>query len=276
MGFIEKFRIAMFFMLALLLAACGKDTPPGLRSSGDIQINGPGFTDSVYVGSQRLYMLKALISGNHYTLRTSILDGSLSLNVFTSETAMKNGHAPVASAAPVPGLGTIYEAQFTAPGNGDLVAVVSGKPLGNLTSQFYTDLHLMSASVLFSFATPTIPASDSRSIPGGWIMVYSGPTISPAGVYSVSLTSTGTSTLLHPQMYIYEDSSLSISKLLYSSLTTSVGYSISRFATSPTLSVLSTELSFTNIISSVTFTGSGPYIVLKGNSTIDYTLGVMP
>jgi len=275
-------KLTVLAVLILGSAACAKSDNNGISSSGDIIVNGLGATGSVQGGLKRFYTLKNIISGQNYTIRTEIPllsdettpDGTLTVDIYTSESAFKNGEPAELAVPALSDHKNIYESNFTAASSGDYVIVLSGASLTTVDNQFFYELRLMSAAaaVLRSFATPTVPASKTLTISSGYLHIYSGGAITPSGTYSIRLASTITSTIGHPQMFVYADDTLTINKLLYSSISTSEGFNISSFSGGAPVTLLQE----TDLISSVTFSGTGPFIVLKGISTGAYTLTVEP
>ncbi len=296
--FIAKFTLLT--LLALGFAACGKSNP-GL-SLGALGVNGPGIDGSVPTGTKRVYTLLNINAGQNYTLRTEIAtlgtdttpDGTLTVSIYESEAAFKSDPTTsvttLAPLDPQTNFPYVYEANFQAPSSGNYVAVISGTSLTNSTTQFFYDLRLMSAdpaavpSVLTSFATTSVPASQTVAINPGYIQVYNGNTITSSGTYSINLKTTVTATVAYPQLFVYKDSTLKTESLLYSSVTNSINFIVTdfNFTTSPTSTPRPTDPN-NNLASGVTITGvpftsgtttGNPFIVVKGTSAVTYTLTV--
>jgi hypothetical protein len=138
---------------------------------------------------------------------------------------------------------------------------------------------------LKTFTTPTSFTSGTVLIGPGSLHVYSGPSITPPGTYSISLfsmfTTSLTTTLSYPQMFVYSDKSLTIRSLLYSVTSTTTEFISAAFSTFPSgtnvySTTSTTAPSASAVISNVTFTSNGPYILLRGAAQVNYTLTVGP
>lgn len=289
-------------MLFAALFACAKKHTDGggLRSLGELNVNGPQFDGSVHEGTKVLYTLKGIHENQNYTLRTEIAlrpdgsstkpDGTLTVDIYPTADAFRNDPgSPLKSALALPAPNSnIYEVNFDAPSASEYVVVLSGKSDSVPGIQFFYNLRLMSAdpTVLSSFTTATIPASAEQLVNPlnpGYLNIYSGGTITPSGSYNITLVSNATATQVNPQIFVYLDSSLTVSSLMLSSIPTATGgFVITTFNAGDV--VTTTELITnvnTNVISNVTFTNQaddgngvgGPFIVLKGVvSAVTYTL----
>jgi hypothetical protein len=283
-------RIVSNIMLVVALAvagaaSCSKSANDGIPSFGDLLVNGPGIDGSVKTGAQRFYMLKSINNGQRYTIRTGIglladgtTDGFLTVSVYAGEAAVKNKLPPepvsiVPLSAPY---GNVYEGSFTAQApTGDYVIVLSGESSDNGGVQTFYDLRIMTtdAAALTPFAQPSVPASDSQLLNPGYLAIYSGAAITSTGTFTVGLTSAATATILYPQLFIYGDGSLSLGSLILSSIPTSTNFNVTTFTSGAAVTVSQDA----DVISGVTFTGGGPYIVLKGIGLAQtYTLSVVP
>lgn len=285
-------------MLFTALFACKTRTGEvALRSSGEITVNGPQFDGSVHEGTKVLYTLKGIHEKQNYTLRTEIAlksdgsstssDGTLIVNIYSSADAFRNGQSPLKSADALPTPNSnIYEVNFDAESSDDYVVVISpGKPGSVPGIQFFYNLRLMSADptanppVLSSFTTVTIPASAEQLVNPlnpGYLNIYSGGSVTSEGTFTVSLVSNATTTVANPQMFVYLDSTLTISTLMLSSIPTSADFVVTRFNGGVPDSA-NAEHKDADVISSVTFTNGGPFIVLKGVvSAVTYTLSIGP
>ncbi len=277
--------------VTVLLASCGGYKSSGPQPTAVLTVNGISVSSSVEIGSVRIYTLSNITSGNQYLLRTVIAPGgSLTASVYTSMSSYKAGEAAVVTAVGVVP-NEFYEASFTAASSGDYVVVLSGTPVSTAdTALYFYNLRLMSAtgSALSTFQTPTVVPLTSAATATGTVfpdslIVYSGSTITPPSspFYSITL-SAATDTISYPQMFIYNDSSLSLESLLYSVITNTpfTEFTISNFASNTTISTFPTTslLASTATISAVSFpTGSGgPFILLRGVSQATYTLTVGP
>lgn len=259
--------------LLLALAACGNSDNSGIRVTANLLVNGAGVSGSVQEGTERFYVLQDLVAGNTYTLRTSIATdgGTLTMDVHRSEATYENAEPALVSAAPASRDPSVYEASFVAQETGDYLISITGEPGQAIAYQYFYDLRLFSSNALASFTTTTIPAAATALIEAGTVKIYSGAAVTPAGTYAVSLTSKATSTLGNPQVFVFSDGSLTIDKLLYSSYSTTTAFMITTFSTGTTPSP-----SEVNAIPGVVFSGSGPFIMLKGSTTVEYTLTVGP
>ncbi len=279
--------------VAVLLSSCGGYTSPGPQSTAVLTVNGTSVSSSVEIGSVRIYTLSNIIAGNQYLLRTVIAPGgALTASVYTSMSSYKAGEPPVVTAVGVVP-NNFYEASFTATTSGDYVVVLSGTPVSTAyTALYFYNLRLMSAtgSALSPLATNTVDpstgATTTGSISPDTIVVYSGASITPSPKsYSITLTA-ATDTISYPQMFIYNDSSLSLlSPLLYSVVTntpftafTISDFSLNSISTPSTFPTATPILLTTATISAVSFpTGSGgPFIMLRGVSQATYTVQIGP
>ncbi|MDH4163534.1 MAG: hypothetical protein OEW15_12700 [Nitrospirota bacterium] len=257
----------------LLLSACGGNDHSGIRATGVLTVNGSGWNGSVLVGAQRIYAFSNIVANNRYTVRTMISPGgTLEGKIYASEADYKNNAAPIASLLADTVSTHVYEVFFQAPSTGTYYIAMSGTPNSTNDSQFFYDLRIMSADALTSFATTTVPASNTEFIQAGYVKIYSGVTVTPAGTYTVSVTSKSTTTIGNPQIFIYNDEKLTIPSLLYSAISSTMDYTVNTIVSGVSTSVSSQ----TNSIPNVPFTSAGPFILLKGNSAIDYTITVGP
>ncbi|MGE5173348.1 MAG: hypothetical protein ACM3MD_05915 [Betaproteobacteria bacterium] len=290
--------LILLAVLALGVAACGKNSTS--LSLGAIDVNGPGIDGSIPAGTKRVYTLRSLNADQWYTVRTEIATdptdtskagGTLTVDIYASEDAFKNNEAPLISSTPVPTYPYVYEAYFQANPGGDYVAVISGTSFTNSATQFFYGLRLMSADpaavppVLTSFQTPTV--SQTVAINPGYIHVYNGGQISSSGTYTINLSSTVTSTIAFPQLFVYRNSgfpgnsALKIEDLLYSSVTDSTNFNVTIFsAGTPSALPLdpNNNINIGVTIAGVPFTSGtttgSPFIVVKGTSAVTYTLKV--
>jgi hypothetical protein len=302
---ILKPSLVAVLLLAALFACAKKHTEgAGLRSLGNIAVNGPGFDGSVHADAKVLYTLNGILANQNYTLRTEIgllsdslkSDGTLTALIYASADDFRNNpDAVVASAAPAVNNPNIYEVNFTAQSSGDYVVVISGVN-SVLNVQFFYNLRLMSAdpnadpTVLTRFTVTTVPALDehlSSPLNPGALNIYSGGTVTPSGDHSITLVSNATTTIANPQIFVYRDSTLTVSSLMLSSIPTVTEIVTTSFnaGVPVTTSVTSINVN-TNVISNVTFTNQAddninhvgsPFIVLKGAvSAATYTLSIGP
>jgi hypothetical protein len=290
---ITAFLIVMIVLLSAALAACG-DGAKGPFSSGDLFVNGTGIDGGVNAGETRFYTLRDIKQGARYTVRTQIVTNTaLDLEIYTSETSFKSGQTKadaIVSRMVVTGPSTTSsteyrEAQFTATQNGDYVVVVGGAPADPThITQLFFDLRLMSASVLTNF-TSTLPESidQERPIQAGEMKVYKGADTVSVSTHtiSLSLSTAPSTTTAYPHVFVFADDTLSLGSLIRSSISTSTGFQISAFAaetstSTTTLTILETTTSDSARILNVPFTTTGPYIVVKGNAALNYTLTIEP
>jgi hypothetical protein len=169
--------------------------------------------------------------------------------------------------------------------------VISGKSSSIPGIQFFYNLRLMSAdpTVLTHFASPGIPVSDAQLVNPlnpGYLNIYNGGELTPSGVYNITLVSNATTTQANPQIFVYLDSTLTVSSLMLSSIPTTTEFVITSFNAGVPTSI--TEQPNADVISNVTFTSTtyssdtgtvvgGPFIVLKGFiGAVTYTLSVGP
>ncbi len=271
--------LAVLVAVAFLVSSCRGSQKPGPQPFGVLIVNGPAANGGVELGGVRIYTLAGIIAGDRYLVRTSVAPGGiLQASVYTSLSAYKTGVPPLATATAV--AQDNYEIPFTATETGDYVVVLSGIPSSTAfnTLSFF-NLRVMSASVLSTFETPTVTASPATAtgtvFPDSFV-VYSGATITPPGTYSILLTSS-TLTISYPQMFIYADDSLSLGSLLYSVIASSTSFTVySGFQSggTPTTIPLFSTPSSSSTVTSVTFTGGGPFILLRGVSQATFTLEV--
>lgn len=269
----KKHLLALLAAVAVL-AGCGSGNPSNsVRISGVLFTNEPGLDGNVQTGSKRLYGLSSIVAGNNYTVRTSIAPGgTLSGEIYQDVDGYLKS-ALTASLVSVPTHSYIYEVHFIAPASGNYVIALGGVPAANIGSQFFYGLRLLSSSATTSFTpalSPAVAAESTEYIQSQVCKVYSGATVSPPGPYTVTLTSKYTITSGVPHMFIYADRSLTVPSMLYSSLATSTDYLI----TTVSSGVTTTRLSQASSIPNVTFSATGPYILLQGNTATQYTLTV--
>lgn len=282
---------ASVLAIATLLSACG-ESDHSVVSLGDLIVNGAGRDGSVPAGKKQFYAAKYIKATEKYTVRSQIVsmpsdttggpvqaDGTLSVAVYASQSAYLNNESPVKTAVPA---GTnfpyIFEAHFTAPSDGDYLIVISGASLTNSDKQFFYDLRIMSATTeLSSFSTSTNPpelAFDTQVLFSGDISVYSGASLTSSGTYTIRLTSQATTTSGYPHLFVYGDDRLTIESLLFSSISTSAGFTIREFSNG--VLVNTTSNAPDNIKSDVSFSASGPFFLVRGVSGAEYTLTVSP
>jgi hypothetical protein len=280
-------RLTVLITLSLFFAACGSSNNSG--ALGAITVNGPGLDGSVPAGTSRLFTLQSIVKDQTYTLRTEIplmllpdgtqaVDGTLTVFVYSSEDAFKNNlPALPVSVVPSTRFPSVYEGNFTAATSGDYVAAVSGTSLTIKDTQFFYNLRIMSAdpASLTSFVTPTILASNSTAYPGV-LAIYNGGNVTSSGTYSIRLTSSSTSTIGYPQLFVYSNNTLKTDSLLYSSVSNSMNFNITSFLTPTDQGV--TTLSPADVISGVTLTSGsdGPYIMVKGVASMPFSLSIEP
>lgn len=291
-------QLAFIAVLAAALASCKGNDGGGSLSRGDLYPNGTETFGSVVEGGQCFYVLRNIKAGGSYTLRTQIAPGStVRMDVYTSETAFKNGAAPIlpdeTPGYDLPPNDTIHELVFSPVASGDYVVVLSGTAASDgFGTLYFYDLRLMTSAndYLKTLATSTLDplsfTSGTVLIGPGSLHVYSGPSVTPPGTYAISLfsmfTTSLTTTLSYPQMFVYSDNSLTIRSLLYSVTSTSTEFIFSTFSTIPSgTNVYSTTTSTTvpvtnSVISNVNFTSNGPFILLRGAAQVNYTLTVGP
>lgn len=265
-------------ILSVVAAACGNHANDGLRLTGSLIVNGPGMNGNIQANTKRVYALTGIVQGNNYTVRTVIAPGgTLTGDIYqTREDYLSS--SPTLSTYPLVSNSTatcIHEVYFTAQSSGDHYLALGGVPGPDVNSLYVYDLRLLSSSVTTTLATAptsTVYAGNTASIVAEYLHIYSGATVSPPGTYTVSLTSKSTSTLGNPQMFIYAGPSLTADSLLYSSISTSMDYTIHTIVSGGTTSVSSPV----NAIPNVSFSASGPFILLKGNASVDYTLTIGP
>ncbi len=280
-------RLTVLTSLFLCFASCGSSNSSG--ALGAIYVNGPGIDGSLPTGSTRFYTLKYINKGQIYTLRTEIpalllpdgseiADGTLTVSVYSSESAYKNNlPAESISVTPSTRFPWVYEGFFTAASSGDYVAVLSGTSSTIKDAQFFYNLRVMSAdpAAIQSFVTPTILASNKEIIPGD-LAIYNGGNVTSSGTYSIRITSNASTTAGYPQLFIYSNNMLKADDLLYSSVTNSLNFYITSFPTPTSQGV--TTVSPVGVISGVTLTSAsdGPYIVVKGVTDVTFSLGIEP
>lgn len=258
----------------LLLAACGSNEQRGIRATGTLNVNANGWNGSVLVGTERIYAFSGIVAGNRYTVRALISPGgTLTGDIYENEAAYVNKAAPVASLVSDLTSTHVYEVYFQAPSSGTYLIAMGGTPKNTaIDQQFFYDLRIMSSDALTSFATTTLPATNTAFMEAGYVKIYSGATVTPEGTYTLSLTSKSTTTIGNPQIFVYADPTLTVPQLLYSAISGTMDYTVNTIASG----VTTTAISQTNSIPNVTFSATGPYILLKGNSSIEYTITVGP
>jgi hypothetical protein len=300
-----RLTLTIVLFVAALLGCPKSHTGGGVRSLGNLIVNGTGFDGSVHVSTNVMYTLKNIHEGKRYTVRTEIgvlpvselPDGTLTMDIYSSvEAFTSNPTVPVASASPehAPNA-NIYEVYFLAPSSGDYVVVINGTSSTVITNQPFYNLRLMSADpdptavppVLTLFTNPTttpFQAVQTTPLSPGTLNVYNGGDVASSGTYTISLVSSATTTLSNPQIFVYLDSSLTISSLMVSSIPTSTNFVVTRFSSGVPDTNGALQLD-SNIISDITFTSrtdssdpvGGPFIVLKGFvGLVTYTLTVGP
>ncbi len=261
-------------ILCSVVVACGSNQAKGFRVTGTLTVNGPGVNYGVLPGGTRVFALPGIVAGNHYRLRTQIAPGgTLAGIVYETQQAYLDSAPTITALASHPTYTYLYEADFTAPSTGSYLIALSGTPVSNVESLFFYDLRLLSSSETTTFAAaPTAPAvaANTASIAAGYVHIYSGSTISSAGSYTVSLTTAATTSISNPQLFVYADASLATDSLLYSSYATTEAYKIYSAASDTTYD------SQTNEIPDIAFSATGPFILIKGNASVEYTLTVSP
>lgn len=266
--------LSPLILLAAVLFGCADHTNDGIHATGSLIVNGLGWNGNVQVGSERIFTLKNIIEGNNYTVRTRIATaGTLTGTIYATEQDALDGGPVFASLVSHPTYSYLYEVNFTAPSSGDYYIALSGVPNTPIEFQYFYDLRLLSSSATTSFATApttTTIGGNTATLTAGYAHVYSGATLTSAGTYTVSVSSNATTTFENPQLYVYADSSLTTDSLLYSSYATTVDYQITKFA----LNTYTTVSSPVNEMPEIAFSATGPYILIKANSTTEYTLTV--
>ena len=267
-------HISLLLLLGAVLFGCGDHSTNGLKVTGDLLVNGPGVNGNVQANGRRVYAFRNVVAGNHYTVRTQIAPGgTLTGDIYENDQDCLNSGPTVTSLVSHGTYTNIHEASFTALSSGDYFIALSGIPKPEVDSLYFYDLRLLSSSATTSFATAptgTIIAANTTTITAGYVHLYSGSTVTPPGTYTVNLTSASTTTMGNPQMFIYGDPSLSTESLLSSSYSASSQYMITTYATN----TFSTVESPVNEISGLPFSAGGPFILIKGYTTIEYTLTV--
>jgi len=287
----------LIFLILSVIVTCGRQKTS--LSLGTLTVNGPGINGSIPVGTKRIYTLKGIETGNHYTVSSWIRsfttptapDGSLRIDIYTSEDAFKNNPAVFAatsvSSSQDP---TFSEATFTAVSSGDYVAAMSGTPPHDVPDeQFFYKLRVTSAEIKTAF-TPTITtntASNTATISSGYRHVYHGGDVLTTGTYTINLRSNVTTTAVFPVLYVYSNLNLKRDDLLYSCNSDTLGQYLYVIKL-PSLTATPDPLQ-NNIVSGVTipnvpFTSStdtsgtpGPYIVVNGiASSTTYSLSISP
>jgi hypothetical protein len=285
-------QLVFIALFAVALASCWGNDGGGSLSRGDLYPNGTSVNGSVAEGGECFYVLRNIKAGPDpvvnpytYTLRTQIAPGgTVRMDVYTSEAAYKNGQKAITpletlaySAFPND---TMHEVVFSPATSGDYVVVLSGTAgTDGFGTLYFYDLRLMTsaADYLRTLTTSTLdPASYTSGtvlISPGYMHVFSSPVVT-AGTYTISLYSmintSPAATISYPQMFVYSDGSLAIRSLLYSVTSNSTEFNIFSTATGTSFS------SSSAVVSSVTFTSGGPYIMLRGIGQVDYTLTVAP
>jgi len=265
-------RIAILALALLGTVACGKSDKS--RSMGTLDANSSGIDGSVPAGAERIYTLRGITAGYEYTLRTTVTDTNLSMKIFKSEAAYKNGDTDISTASTVTvsvesyPTTTYYEAHFTPDTSGEYVVILGALKGAVNKDEFFYDLRLMSPSVLTAISLPTTESSISP----GQLKIFSGGTIS-AGTYtySISLKSGTGITANCPQLFVYRDSSLSLQNSLLHSVVTDTTGNFVIFDYLPNgvkrpgyvNEILSSGATITMMLFSAV-TPTGPYIVIKG------------
>lgn len=273
--------------LFLCFAACGRST--NSAALGTLIANSPGLDGTLPVGATRLYTLQGIVQGRTYTLQAEIPvvqqpdgsetpDGTLTVVVYASEDAYKDNLPPEPiSVVPSTRFPYVYEGYFTAASSGNYVAALSGTSSTNVDTQFFYEFRLMSAdpTALTSFASPTVPAYNAP-ITADILTIFNGGNVTTSGNYSLRLTSSSSTTVGYPQIFVYANNSLELDSLLYSSVTDTLNFDITSFLT-PTSPGITTVLPV-DVISGVTLTSmsDGPYIVVKGVNPVTFTLDITP
>jgi hypothetical protein len=300
-------KTATLAVLVLCLASCGKNSGT-TTTLGIITVNGPGLNGSVPTGTTRLYTLANIVSGQSYsyTVRTEIAtlgtdtttpDGTLTVRIYESVDKYRSDPTkPITVLTQDTNYPFVYEANFSPTSSGNYVAAISGVSQTVSDTQFFYDLRLMSSSqpYLTSFstsATSTVPVQTPAIATNvGSLQVYSGGTLTPSGSYQVklfaSVTSATTTTPAYPQIFVYDDASLKIDRLLYSAVTDSMNFIVTVFnAGTPSTLPSDPNNNLTNgvTIPGVPFTSASgttvpgsPFIVVKGTSASQYNLFVFP
>jgi hypothetical protein len=290
-------HVALVVSLLWLLPSCKGHESNGPQPYGILYVNGIAVNGGVETGNVRIYYLAGIHANNQYLVRTVIAPGGdLSAGIYTSLPSYKLGEAALTSAKrvipPQSYDQLYYEASFIAPQDGDYVVVLQGTPAStaapDVNTLYFYDLRLMSAtgSALSSFGSGTVDLSSYATATGtiepATLIVYGDRTIVTTGTYSIILTSS-TLTISYPQVFVYEDNSLSVNKLLYSAISaTNITvtpatreFLISVLSTSPTSSSFSPDCKITDVPLTAG-TSSAPFIMLKGVSKATYTLQVGP
>ncbi len=159
------------------------------------------------------------------------------------------------------------------------------------TIQFFYNLRLMSADpdptavppVLTPFTNPTTtPFQAVQIVPlnPGSLNVYNGGDLASSGTFTISLVSSATTTIANPQIFVYLDSSLTISSLMVSSIPTSTNFVVTRFSSGVPDTERSTATGYQCHQAALPLPrgdNGGPFIVLKGFvGLVTYTLTVGP
>ena len=280
-------RITVLTALFLCFAACGRST--NSAALGTLTVNLPGLDGTLPAGSTRIYTLQGIVQNQRYTVQTQIPvvlqpdgsetpDGTLSVVLYESEDAYKNNLPPEPiSVVPSTRFPYVYEGSFIANSSGEYVAALSGTSSTNPNTQFFYDLRLMSAdpAYLTTFVTPTVPAYNAP-INTDILAIYNGGNVTTSGNFSLRLSSSSTTTLGYPQLFVYADNTLTLDTLLFSSVSDTMNFDITSFLT-PTGTGVTTLLPV-DVISGVTLTsmGNGPYIVVRGVNSVTFTLDIGP
>jgi len=290
MKLILKQTVILVLLLWLVACSNGKSSV----SSGTININGPGISGTVPAGATKLFTMQGITQGEAYTIQTTIplmtlpdgslvSDGTLTVTIYSSESAYSSNlpAEPIAVTPSIISPGT-YEGYFTATSTGDYVAVLEGASSSIPSEQFFYGLRIMSAAppYITSSLTPTILAQNYQVYPD-YQVVYNGASVSPSGTYSLTLYSSVTATGAYPQLFVFNDATLETESLLYSATTTSYYFVVTDFTTNPptTLPPDPNATLLTGVtIKGISFTSGGPYILVRGISTVlaTYTMYVTP
>ncbi|HEX9135558.1 MAG TPA: hypothetical protein VF905_01270 [Nitrospirota bacterium] len=297
-------------LFAALFACAKKHTDGGgLRSLGDLNVNGPQIDGSVHASTKVLYTLKEINENQNYTLRTEIglrsdgsstsPDGTLTVKIYTSADAFRNNPDDIVASPAAPAINNpnIYEINFKALPNssGDYVVVLTGNSESVPGIQFFYNLRLMSAdptalagvltAVTSNETGTTYEIQHANPLNPGFLNIYNG--VASLGTSTIAidlvsgtinLVSNATTTIANPQIFMYLDSTLTVSSLMLSSIPTTTELVITSFNAGIPVTTTKTSINVnTNVISNVTFTGGGPFIVLKGvASAVTYTLTIGP
>lgn len=279
--------------------ACTTKHEAGPVSLAYLNVNGPGIDGVVSAKTSQFYTLYGITEGQQYTLRTMIStttldggatyvpDGTLTITVYRSESAYKNNEAYefiIDTGFMTSSASAVYEYSFPAYSSGDYVAVITGASLSVPDIQLFYDFRLMSGedSYLSSFSTTTLPVYTTGSIDSGYLQIFNANTLELPASYSINITSDQSSTSENPQVFLYADKTLTLDKLLVSSIPTTTYYLIYQFRNGVQVSSSPSVSADSNTILSSLLTDPSstapvpiPYIVIKGvASSASYTLTV--